>query len=169
MYQACRDKVTYYTQIENLVRQDQKLSVMDSNDILDSDKFLRDFVRMYLDKDSGLQQSLILCLMRAFISKANGHKNSQYGPKAKNFLLALAATDKRASELVSANLNLAGERNIHRLAAEERAAPIILNKEEEETKPNQMRTRTANMTWSNHQKGLIHLNVSLTMEMAMQL
>ena len=78
MYQACRDNVTYYTQIENLVRQDQKLSVMDSNDILDSDKFLRDFVRMYLDKDSGLQQSLILCLMRAFISKANGRSSNYW-------------------------------------------------------------------------------------------
>ena len=107
------------------------MSAMDSNGILDSDKFLRDFVCMYLDKDSGLQQSLILCLMRAFISKANGHKNSQYGPKAKNFLLALAATNKRASGLVSANLNLASERNIRRWAAEERAAPIILNKEAE--------------------------------------
>ena len=62
------------------------MSAMDSNGILNSDKFLRDFLRMYLDKESGLQQTLILCLMRAFISKANGHKNPNYGPTVNPFL-----------------------------------------------------------------------------------
>ena len=102
---------------------------MDSNGILNSDTFLRDFLRMYIDKESELQQTLILCLMRAFISKANGHKNPHYAPKVENFMLALATTNKPASNLIGANLNLAGERIIRRWAAKERAAPIILNKE----------------------------------------
>ncbi len=104
---------------------------MDANGILNGDRFLRDFLTMYVDEKSGLQQSLILCLMRAFISKANGHKNSHYHSKVKNFMLALAATDKQACELVSANLNLAGERQVRRWSATDRAKPVILNEEKD--------------------------------------
>ena len=102
---------------------------MDGNVILSSDRFLRNFLCMYLDEKSGLQKSLILRLMRAFISKANGHKNPQYDPKVKNFMLAVAATNKQACQLLTANLNLAGERTIHRWGVNERAKPIILTEE----------------------------------------
>ena len=100
LFKSCQDKVDYYTQIESLVQKDHNKTVkaMDGNGILSSDRFLRDFLCMYLDEKSGLQQSLILCLMRAFISKANGHKNPQYDPKVKNFMLALAATNKQACD-----------------------------------------------------------------------
>ena len=102
---------------------------MDSDGILNSDRFLRDFLCMYLDEKSGLQKTLILCLLRAFISKANGHKNPQYDPKVKSFMLAVAATNKQACELLTTNLNLAGERTICRWSVHERAKPIILNEE----------------------------------------
>ena len=94
-----------------------------------STRFLRDFLCMYLDEKSRLQKTLILCLLRAFISKANGHKNPQYDPKVKSFMLAVAATNKQACELLTANLNPAGERTIRRWSVHERAKPIILNEE----------------------------------------
>ena len=102
---------------------------MDGNGILNSDKFLRDFIGMYLNKKSGLQETLMLCLMRAFISKANGAKRKMFEPKARNFMMVLAATNKQACELLSANLNLATPRTIERWGAQERGKPIILNEE----------------------------------------
>ena len=117
--------------MQKLLKKDHNNTVkaMDGNGILASDKFLRDFVGMYLDKKSGLQESLMLCLMRAFISKANGTKRKDFEPKARNFMMALAATNKQACELLSANLNLADPRTIKRWGAQERGKPIILNEE----------------------------------------
>ena len=117
--------------IQKLIVKDNNNTVdaMDGNGILNSDKFLRDFIGMYLNKKSGFQESLMLCLMRAFISKANGAKNKKVEPKARNFMMALAATNKQACELLSANLNLAHPRTIEKWGARERGKPIILNVE----------------------------------------
>ena len=131
LFQSCKDKVDYYTHIQKLLKKDHNNTVkaMDGNGILNSDKFLRDFVGMYLNKKSGLQESLMLCLMRAFISKANGAKRKKFEPKARNFMMALAATNKQACELLSANLNLATPRTIERWGAQGRGKAVILNEE----------------------------------------
>ena len=71
----------------------------------------------------------MLCFMRAFISKANGAKRKMFKPKERTFMMALAATNKQACELLSANLNLATPRTIERWGVQERGTPIVLNEE----------------------------------------
>ena len=104
-----------------------KSKTVNGKGILDKDKFLTNFISMYMDKKSGIQGSLILCLLRAIIAKASGHKNPEYGNKVQQFMLCLSATNKQACELVCGNLNLAGDRWIRRLAAKTRSKPMILN------------------------------------------
>ena len=52
---------------------------------LSKDKFLQQFLTMYTDETLGkkgpLKESLIMCMLRVFVSKANGHRNPAYGEK----------------------------------------------------------------------------------------
>jgi hypothetical protein len=67
----------YVDQMKNRVVRN---STNNSNGLIDSgDKFLNDFIEMYKDKSQ--KDSLLMCLMRAYVAKAQGHNDPQVGPK----------------------------------------------------------------------------------------
>ena len=111
----------YVTEINKVPAMKSKSTTADG--FLSRDKFLRQFLTMYTDEHLGkkgpLKNSLIMCLLRVFVAKANGHRNPAYGDRVQNFCLAMSATNKKAFELFSGNnLGLMHGRHVKRLAAQ---------------------------------------------------
>jgi hypothetical protein len=67
---------SYVDQMRNCVVRN---SINNNGLIPSGDKFLHDFIEMYRDKSH--RDSLLMCLMRAQVAKAQGHKNPEVGPK----------------------------------------------------------------------------------------
>jgi hypothetical protein len=67
------------------------------------DNFLCSFSELYWSNPK-FKSSLLVNLMKAYVSKVDGVSNTQYGAKVLNFFLALvAAGDKKAFEFISGN------------------------------------------------------------------
>ena len=113
------------------VADDKRKAKIMKKGTLNRDKFLQQFIPMYLDGKSGLQGSLVCCLLRHFVNTVNGRKNCEYEPIVRNFMLALSATNKQAREIVCGNLKLSGDRSVRRMAAKERGNPVVPNKAED--------------------------------------
>ena len=66
------------------------------------DSFLDNFIKHYTNNKE-FRDSLVVHLMRGYVSKVEGVKNPKYGSKVLNFMLALAASgDKKAFEYLAA-------------------------------------------------------------------
>ena len=131
-----KQTVDYVTEINRQPLIKSKSTTADG--FLSRDKFLRQFLTMYTDETLGkkkgpLKDSLIMCLLRVFVAKANGHKNPAYGDKVQNFCLAMSATNNKAFELFSGNLGLMHGRHVKRLAAQRREKSFLTMGNEEVT------------------------------------
>ena len=73
----------------------------------------------------------MFCLLRAYVAKANGHRNPEYGTKVVNCILAIAATNASAMDFVSANLMSILIRHIERLRSAWWGTPIVLKSPDE--------------------------------------
>ena len=81
---------------------------------------------MYHDKDGKHKNSLVCCLLKCYVAKANSHWNPEYGTKVFTFLLALSATDNKAADSLSPNICAISTRHTQRLSAPKRGKPFIL-------------------------------------------
>lgn len=76
-----KSKVQLYSSyVDQMRSQVKRNSTNISNGLIPSgDTFLKDFIEMYQDKSH--RESLLFCLMRAYVAKAQGHNNPEVGPK----------------------------------------------------------------------------------------
>ena len=113
--------------------QNMEKSVMVKNRVTGScgfipgvDNFLKQFIKLYLSQDDTFKNSLLVCLMRSYVAKANGVNNPQYAAKVMNFFVAIAASgNKRSFEFVSGNLCAISLRHTHRVVVTKRSMPFI--------------------------------------------
>ena len=89
------------------------------------DSFLSSFIEHYKSNEE-FHGSLLVCLMKAYVSKVDGVDNSKYGTKVLNIYLALAASiDKKAFKYVSGNLVGVALQQMQCIISELRIAPFI--------------------------------------------
>ena len=82
---------------------DGKGAALELNGAKNTDLFLQAFTQMYREHVE-FREGLLVALMRAFVSKANGHRNPEFPLCSMNFYVALEATSRKAFSLVSANM-----------------------------------------------------------------
>ena len=118
----------YYESVQALTDKPKDKLLKSSRGMVPSnDKFLSKFMGLYTSKGADkFKESLIMCLLRAYVAKATGHKNPQYGAKVLNFMLALSATNPIAFSFVSANMCSLSIRHAKKIRAANRDIPLIL-------------------------------------------
>ena len=82
---------------------DGERAALELNGTKSTDSFLQAFTEMYQEHVE-FREGLLVALMRAFVSKANGHRNPEFPLCSMNFYVALEATSRKAFSLVSANM-----------------------------------------------------------------
>ena len=75
-------------------------AIVEVTGTMNTDPFLESFLSMYNDNPS-FRNGLLVALMSAFVSKANGHPNPKFSVDVVNFYIALEATSRKAFGLVS--------------------------------------------------------------------
>ena len=97
------------------------------------DKFLSSFFKLYHTNDGAFKNSLMMCLCRAYVAKAEGIRSPEYGAKVVNFMLALSATNQKAMDFVLANLCSLSICHVQRLRSTRRGKPFIFRSQSEIT------------------------------------
>lgn len=124
--------INYYDEVQKQSSSVKSEVCSESNGMVPSkEKFLKNFMKLYNSDNDQHRNSLVFVLLEAYVAKASGHMNPEYGVRLTNFCLALAATNRRAFEFVSGNLCLMSLRQAERLCADRRATPFIFVEEEE--------------------------------------
>jgi hypothetical protein len=110
------------------VKESLKELVVDTSFLPSGDNFIKNFVTTYM-ANANVQNSLLVGLMQAYISKVNGHSNPVYGTAVTNFFLSLAGTgSKQAVEFVSANLGKSVSiRHLQRIQTKKRPRSFIVH------------------------------------------
>ena len=122
-------QVDYYESVESLANGLKKKLLKSSCGMVPSnDKFLKTFLKLYQSDGKGddFKQSLIMCLMRAYVAKASGNDRPLYSTKVLNFMMALSTTNVRAFSLASANLCSVSIRHMRLMKARNRDVPLLL-------------------------------------------
>ena len=75
-------------------------TIVEVTGTMNTDPFLASFLSMY-SANPKFRKGLLVALMSAFVSKANGHPNPKFLVDVVNFYIALKATSRKAFGLVS--------------------------------------------------------------------
>ena len=134
LMEEIRTRLDFYRECQKSVPQLTTKKVKDGLDYVEKtvqapNDLISTFTDIY-NKNKEMQNSLLVCLLKAFTAKMTGERNPKYADKALNFFTALHTTSKKSFDFVSANFLGLSLRHMMRInAADRQPSFLILEKQ----------------------------------------